>query len=165
MPKTRAADGAEEKLAEHFRGRPEKQGWSVAEDRALREAIKAFAAANDASVYQTGKVTLANRLAISLEPALLSGNTIRLSAASVTPGSRPSSTGLPSNRRRSRPRCRAVAVTEEARDLHRGLVQVLYCFTLALRASAQVFPKAVERARMGRRGTPMFPSKTAENSR
>jgi hypothetical protein len=68
LPKTLDADGAEQKLAEHYRNLIEHQGWTIAEDKALREAIKKFAAVNDASVFQTEKVTLPNKLVISMDP-------------------------------------------------------------------------------------------------
>ncbi len=68
LPKTLAGENAEEKLAECYRNRIEKSGWSVAEDRSLREALKKFAAANDLSVYKTQAVTLPNKLVVALDP-------------------------------------------------------------------------------------------------
>jgi len=69
LPKTLAAENAEEKLAEYYRKLIEKKGWTVAEDRSLREALKKFAAANDLSVYKTETVTLPNKLVVALDPA------------------------------------------------------------------------------------------------
>lgn len=68
LPGTLPADGAEEKLAEHVRNKIERHSWTIAEDKALREAIKSFAAANESGVLQTQKATLANKLAVSLDP-------------------------------------------------------------------------------------------------
>ena len=69
LPPSLDADGAEEKLARHFRHVVDRQSWTLAEDRSLREALKKLAAANDANVYQTEKVTLANKLTVSVDPA------------------------------------------------------------------------------------------------
>ena len=69
LPETLEADGAEEKLARHYRHVIDRQGWTLAEDRSLRAALKKLGAANDANVYQTEKVTLANKLAVSVDPA------------------------------------------------------------------------------------------------
>ncbi len=67
LPGALPADGAEEKLAQHVRSKIEKHGWTIAEDKALREAIKSFAAANEAGVLQTQKATLPNKLTVSLD--------------------------------------------------------------------------------------------------
>ncbi len=42
---------------------------SFAEDKALRDAVKQFAAANGSSVLNTGRVTLSNKQIVSLDPA------------------------------------------------------------------------------------------------
>ena len=66
LPDTLAAESAEEKLAVYFKfkiGR--KTYWTIAEDKAFREAVKAFAA-NDKEVLQAGKVTLPNGLVYAL---------------------------------------------------------------------------------------------------
>ena len=68
LPKTLDAEGAEQKLAEYYSNWIGQQGWSIAEDKAVREAIKKFAAANDANVFQTEAVTLPNKLIISVNP-------------------------------------------------------------------------------------------------
>lgn len=68
LPDTLAAEAAEEKLAVHFKfkiGR--KTAWTIAEDKAFREAMAAFAAANDRPVYDTGNVVLPNKLVYGLE--------------------------------------------------------------------------------------------------
>jgi hypothetical protein len=62
LPDSLPADGIESKLAEHFRGLIERRSWTIAEDKALREAIKAFAAVNDKTVLQAEKITLPNGL-------------------------------------------------------------------------------------------------------
>jgi hypothetical protein len=69
LPNTLESDEAEKTLAAHYRNRIDRQGWTLAEDRSLRDAIKRFAAANDANVYQTERVTLANKLTIAVDPA------------------------------------------------------------------------------------------------
>jgi hypothetical protein len=69
LPKSLDAAGAEEAVARHYRHVIDRQSWTLAEDRSLREAIKKLAAANDANVYQTERVTLANKLTVSVDPA------------------------------------------------------------------------------------------------
>ena len=69
LPDTLAAEGAEEKLAAHFKfkiGR--RTPWTIAEDKAFREAVKTFAVANGQKVFDTGKVTLPNNLVFALMP-------------------------------------------------------------------------------------------------
>jgi hypothetical protein len=68
LPGELAAEGAEEILAEHVRNKIEKQSWTIAEDKTLRDAIKVFAAANDSSVLAAQKATLPNKLSVSLDP-------------------------------------------------------------------------------------------------
>ncbi|MGA2058865.1 MAG: hypothetical protein ABSG67_00180 [Thermoguttaceae bacterium] len=67
LPGALSEDGAEEKLAEHVRNKIEKHSWTIAEDKALREAIKSFAAANETGVLQAQKATLPNKLSVSLD--------------------------------------------------------------------------------------------------
>ncbi|MGA2798790.1 MAG: hypothetical protein ABSE63_14510 [Thermoguttaceae bacterium] len=67
LPSALSEDGAEEKLAEHVRSKIERHSWTIAEDKALREAIKSFAAANETGVLQTQKATLPNKLIVSLD--------------------------------------------------------------------------------------------------
>jgi hypothetical protein len=71
VPRSVAADGAEEKLAGQYANWIEKHAFTVAEDIALRKAIQKFAAANnDPLLLRTQQiVTLPNKLAISLDPA------------------------------------------------------------------------------------------------
>lgn len=69
LPNSLESEEAERTLAAHYRNRIDHQGWTLAEDRSLRDAIKRFAAANDANVYQTEKVVLANKLSIAVDPA------------------------------------------------------------------------------------------------
>jgi hypothetical protein len=68
LPSALSEDGSEEKLAEHVRNKIEKHSWTIAEDKALREAIKSFAAANENGVLQSQKAVLPNKLAVSLDP-------------------------------------------------------------------------------------------------
>ena len=42
--------------------------WTLAEDKAFREAVKTFAAANGQKVFDSGKVTLPNNLVFALVP-------------------------------------------------------------------------------------------------
>lgn len=67
LPRRVPATGAEATAAVHYKMRMN-QGWSVAEDRALRQAVLAFATRNDKQVLQTGKVILPNGLVTMLEP-------------------------------------------------------------------------------------------------
>jgi hypothetical protein len=52
---------AEEKLAVDMKFKmTRKSTWTAAEDKVFREAVRAFAAANDLGVFQTAKVALPN---------------------------------------------------------------------------------------------------------
>jgi hypothetical protein len=69
LPESLEAEKAEEKLAVHYKfmiGR--KSAWTIAEEKAFRAAVKAFAPANEQKTLETGKVTLPNNLAFSLMP-------------------------------------------------------------------------------------------------
>jgi hypothetical protein len=69
LPDTLEADGAEAKLAVHYKfkiGR--KDDWTIAEDKAFRAAVKAFAFANEQKVLEGGKVTLPNNLTFAMMP-------------------------------------------------------------------------------------------------
>jgi hypothetical protein len=68
LPGALPAEGAEEKLAAALRGRIEKHGWTLVEDKYLRDAIAAFATANGRQVHLNGQVTLANGLVVALDP-------------------------------------------------------------------------------------------------
>ena len=60
-------DATEEKLAGHFRGAIEQHGWTLAEDRSLREALLTFADANK-DIFKTQKLIYPNKLEGSLDP-------------------------------------------------------------------------------------------------
>ena len=67
LPETLAAEAAEEKLAVDLKFKIGRNTpWTVAEDKAFREAVKVFAAANDPQVLQTCKVALPNGLTYAL---------------------------------------------------------------------------------------------------
>lgn len=68
LPASLDADSAEEKLALAMQKGIEKTGWTLAEDRSLREAIKTFATANEAVVKTGGLIKLANGLTVQLDP-------------------------------------------------------------------------------------------------
>ena len=68
LPDSLPDQGAEEKLANELRPWIEKHGLTLAEDQSLRDALKAFAAANTAKVRQTGMVMLPNGLTVALDP-------------------------------------------------------------------------------------------------
>jgi hypothetical protein len=68
LPNSLPDQGAEEKLANQLRPWIEKHGMTLAEDQSLRDALKAFAAANTGKVRQTAMVTLPNGLTVALEP-------------------------------------------------------------------------------------------------
>ena len=68
LPDTLPDQGAEEKLAGELKSWIERHGLTLAEDQSLRDALKAFAAANTVKVRQTGAVTLSNGLTIAFDP-------------------------------------------------------------------------------------------------
>ena len=68
LPDEVPSENTESKLALQIKDWIETHGWTLAEDRSLREAIKKFALANTRNVLQTGKVTLANGLFVNLDP-------------------------------------------------------------------------------------------------
>jgi hypothetical protein len=70
LPDDVPEDGAEAKLAGLLKRWIEKNGFTLAEEQSLREAMKAFATANTANVRQSGKVTLPNGLVVFLDPQL-----------------------------------------------------------------------------------------------
>lgn len=61
-PAKMPADKLDAKLADHYRLFVEKRSWTLAEDKAIREAVKAFANSNEKDVFKTGKVQLPNGL-------------------------------------------------------------------------------------------------------
>jgi len=67
LPRGAPSGGAEQAAAIHYRSHMAADG-SVAEDRALREAILAFATKNDQTVLDSGKVVLPNALVTMLDP-------------------------------------------------------------------------------------------------
>jgi hypothetical protein len=68
LPVRLEAENAEENLALAVHPCLEKHGWTLAEDRAMREALKSFAAANAGALRNGGKVTLPHGLVLSLDP-------------------------------------------------------------------------------------------------
>lgn len=70
-PEEPPADGAESKMIWSLQEQIRQHGLSFAEDRALREAIRAFAAANasEPRARSSGKLTLPGGLFIGLDPA------------------------------------------------------------------------------------------------
>jgi hypothetical protein len=68
LPANLDADHAEDKLVAAVHDRIERHGWTLAEDKLIREAVKAFALANASALHTGGPVKLANGLQISLEP-------------------------------------------------------------------------------------------------
>lgn len=67
-PEEPPAEGAESKMIWELQKWIRYHALPLAEDRALRDALKAFAAANESRTYQTGVVTLSNKLTLSLDP-------------------------------------------------------------------------------------------------
>jgi hypothetical protein len=61
--------GLEQRLANVLMGQFERRKLTFTEDRALRDAIKAFALANGTPVYSSGKITFSNKLQMALDPA------------------------------------------------------------------------------------------------
>ena len=68
LPKTLPAEAVEEKLAGELRLWIEKHGWTLGEDKFLRDATATFAKANGRSAHLRGQVTLANGLVVALDP-------------------------------------------------------------------------------------------------
>jgi len=68
LPAIQDADHAEDKLVSAVHNWIERRGWTLAEDKRIREAIKAFALANTSALHTGGPVKLANGLLISFEP-------------------------------------------------------------------------------------------------
>lgn len=68
LPAELEAENAEEKLALAVSGNVEKRGWTLAEDRSIREAMKLLAAANEGAMKNAGKIALPAGQALSLDP-------------------------------------------------------------------------------------------------
>ncbi len=68
LPTALSAEGAESTLAQNVLPWIEKHPWTLAEDKALRKVIKAFADGNGPVVYQSGKITLPNGLPVYIDP-------------------------------------------------------------------------------------------------
>ena len=69
LPDSLEAEKAEEKLAVHYKFMvTRKSAWTIAEDKAFRAAVKAFAFANEQKVLEGGKVTLPNNLTFAMMP-------------------------------------------------------------------------------------------------
>jgi hypothetical protein len=62
------ADNAEGTLATNLMGQFERTTLTFAEDRALREAVKTFALANDTRIFESGNIVLPSKLTIPLNP-------------------------------------------------------------------------------------------------
>jgi hypothetical protein len=63
-------DFTEPKIADRLRLFLEKNQLPLAEDKALRDAVKAFAAANELTAFKAGQVVLPNKLTASFDPKL-----------------------------------------------------------------------------------------------
>jgi hypothetical protein len=68
LPTVQDADHAEEKLVSAVHDHIERHGWTLAEDKLIREATKSFALANASALHTGGPLKLANGKLISLEP-------------------------------------------------------------------------------------------------
>jgi hypothetical protein len=68
LPATLPPEGAEEKLAMDLRGWIEKHGWTLAEDKSIRDAIGVLATTSTRQVNQIGDVALANGLVFAFDP-------------------------------------------------------------------------------------------------
>jgi len=67
LPRNVPSSDAERRVAVHYKMRIGK-AWTLAEDKALREATFAFAQKNDKEVLRSGKVVLPNKLTVALDP-------------------------------------------------------------------------------------------------
>ena len=68
FPDTLAPDNAEESLVAGFHKWIEKHQWTFAEDKLMRDALRAFALANNPVIRTGGPVKLANGLEVALDP-------------------------------------------------------------------------------------------------
>jgi hypothetical protein len=68
MPQSLSPDGAEDNLAAHLRQWVQEHPLTLAEDQALRDAVKTFAAANALNVRTSGSVKLPSGLQVALDP-------------------------------------------------------------------------------------------------
>ncbi len=68
VPKDVPADGAEGKAALALKDWIEGHGWTVGEDRSIREALQTLAMANEKTTQASGIVTLGNGLTLALDP-------------------------------------------------------------------------------------------------
>ena len=67
LPRSLAADNAEKSLAVYMKTKMGRNlPWTIAEEKAVREAIRAFAGVNDSNVLRSGKVDLPNGLGFTL---------------------------------------------------------------------------------------------------
>lgn len=69
LPQTLPDEKIEENLCIALKNHIEKHPWTFAEDKSLREQIKAFELLNHKELIQTGKVKLPNGLFVALDPA------------------------------------------------------------------------------------------------
>ena len=68
LPKTLPPGDVEEKLAWELRLWIEKHGWTLVEDKYLRDTFAAFAKVNARQAHLKGQITLANGLIVALDP-------------------------------------------------------------------------------------------------
>jgi hypothetical protein len=69
LPDSLAAEEAETKLAVHYKFMLKRgSAWTIAEDKAFRAAVRAFASANELKVLEAAKVTLPNNLTFAMMP-------------------------------------------------------------------------------------------------
>ena len=69
LPRNLPADQTEKALGTHYKFQLKRSAlWTIGEDRAFREALKAFATANDKTVFNTEIVKLPNGLEFHLDP-------------------------------------------------------------------------------------------------
>ena len=67
LPGSVPANGVEKTVALHINNWIETHGWTLAEDKALREVFRILAGCND-MMARTGMVTLPNKLLVALDP-------------------------------------------------------------------------------------------------
>jgi hypothetical protein len=68
LPTNLKEENAEESLVIAVHNHIERKGWTLAEDKLIREATKSFALSNASAVHTGGPVKLANGLLISFDP-------------------------------------------------------------------------------------------------
>ncbi len=80
LPPTLEATGAEAAMALYLKDWLEKNSWTLAEDKSIRDAFRTFASSVDKNVMQAGKVTLPGGMAVALDADKDAANVVKRDA-------------------------------------------------------------------------------------